>query len=578
MDVSRLHTMRALLTEQLAILDQICGEAEKSDGLSDAKADVAATKAGQTGVYERSNTEGQPDATKKAVAIENVKAMSGFPSAASRQFSQDSCQRWDDLSQPLVNKSHSDIEIALVTRGKSRWDSNRLHLRQKRRRQSFNEKILNLQKDQNLIEEVDLYKDDGFAAALVQSESFRFLVGVMILANAIWVGIATDRSPDSSNLPLAFKVLNSAFCLFFVFELVMRWLALEKKGHTARAPTFIFDTLVIAEMIWESWICPLWYLWSGKQLNMINLSACRIIRVARLGRLLKFKRDAPELLFYAQGLWKGLKATFPLLILLLLLGYAVAIVLVQTLWQTEAGKEYFGSVLEGCHFLFWSALANFNVEVLTQMFRVGGLSWVVFVLYMLVGNLTVSKMLTGVLVQVVQSLVSKEKEKAETQALEQNIARVADELGKGESGSLSLAEFEELVDLAKHPELIQSMHDHGVDIAAFVEHTRFAFPKKGGLLVDEVIDIAKKFCGFKPATVRDVVEMRKFFSMELQFIRLELKAEMELAGNMMKAINVNQHKLDLRCKEGHPVLQSVTGLVSPRLGKRCTKDDDGGSQ
>jgi len=366
------------------------------------------------------------------------------------------------------------------------------------------------------------------------------------------VGIATDRSPDSSNLPVAFKVLNSAFCLFFVFEVVMRLLALEKKGYTARAPTFIFDTLVVAEMIWEAWICPLWYFWSGKQVmaNMINLSACRIIRVARLGRLLKFKRDAPELMFYAQGLWKGLKATFPLLILLLLLGYAVAIVLVQSLWQTEFGKENFGSVLEGCHFLFFTALASIRVDVFTKILDAGGFSWVVFSLYMLVGNLTVSKMLTGVLVQVVQSLVSKEKEKADTQALEKNMARIAYELDTDQTGSLSRAEFEEMMDLNKHPELIQSMDDHGVDIAAFVEHTRFVFPKENLLLVEDVIDLAKKFCGFKPATVRDVCEMRKFVSLELELIRLELKAEIELTGTMMEALSGQQEKLDFLVTEG----------------------------
>merc|ERR1712113_970808 len=112
---------------------------------------------------------------------------------------------------------------------------------------------------------------------------------------------------------------------------------------------------------------------------------------------------------------------------------------------------------------------------------------------MLVGNLTVSKMLTGVLVQVVQSLVSEKKEKAKTLALEENIARIANQLDKDHSGSLSRAEFDDLMNVAKHPELLQSMDDHGVDIAAFVEHTRFAFPQSGDLLVGDLIDMAKKF-------------------------------------------------------------------------------------
>jgi len=235
--------------------------------------------------------------------------------------------------------------------------------------------------------------------------------------------------------------------------------------------------------------------------------------------------------------------------------------LVQSLWQTEFGKENFGSVLEGCHFLFFTALASIRVDVFTKILDAGGFSWVVFSLYMLVGNLTVSKMLTGVLVQVVQSLVGKEKEKADTQALEQHIVRIANELDTDQSGRLSRAEFDELMDLAKHPELIQSMHDHGVDIAAFVEHTRFAFPKEDILLVDDVIDVAKKFCGFKPATVKDVCEMRKFVALELELIRLELKAEIELTGTMMEAISVNQRKLDFLCTEGTTMQQSVMDAI-----------------
>jgi len=252
-------------------------------------------------------------------------------------------------------------------------------------------------------------------------------------------------------------------------------------------------------------------------------------------------------------LWKGLKDTFPLLILLLLLGYAVAIVLVQILWQTELGKEHFGTVLEGCHFLFFTALASIRVDIFEQMLQAGWFSWVIFSSFMVVGNLTVSKMLTGVLVQVVQSLVSKEKEKAETRALEQNIARIASEILKTESGSLSLVEFTEMMDLEKHPELIQSMYDHGVDIAGFVEHTRAAFPKAGEMQVDDVIDMAKKFCGSKPATVKDMEYVRRFVSTELELIRVELKKDIELTGRMMEAISVNQSKLDFLCTEGYHV-------------------------
>eukprot|EP00913_Durusdinium_trenchii_P032706 g30615.t1 len=124
----------------------------------------------------------------------------------------------------------------------------------------------------------------------------------VIFLNAIWMSVDTDNNPAAVlvDAPPIFIVMENLFCLFFTTELLIRFVAFDRKRDCCRDFWFVFDCVINIYMIGETWILSLILLLSDMTTTeaLFDASALRIIRmvkILRLSRMAKLLRAIPEL-------------------------------------------------------------------------------------------------------------------------------------------------------------------------------------------------------------------------------------------------------------------------------------------
>merc|ERR1712232_1514128 len=139
-----------------------------------------------------------------------------------------------------------------------------------------------------------------------------------------------------------------------------------------------------------------------------------------------------------------------------------------------------------------------------------------FLIVMVLGALTVMNMLVGVLCEVVSAVAATEKEAAAMSFIKCRVRSILNDSGldQNNDGLISKEEFEKLIE---HPEASVALQEVGVDVIALVDCAEFIFQsddrgqkfeKKLGF--DDFMDIVLKLRGGNMATVRDIVDLRKF--------------------------------------------------------------------
>merc|ERR1740130_755004 len=76
--------------------------------------------------------------------------------------------------------------------------------------------------------------------------------------NTVWIAIDTDYNKFDllSQAPMWIQIGENAFCVFFVFEIMMRFLAFNRKLSCFSDGWMMFDTTLVLLMVWETWISP----------------------------------------------------------------------------------------------------------------------------------------------------------------------------------------------------------------------------------------------------------------------------------------------------------------------------------
>jgi len=410
------------------------------------------------------------------------------------------------LREPLLTRSSTRQRITLSAAD--------LEVEESRKQENLQRKVLRAaggEKDKK--PEQDILKTDGFAQMLKRSRTFNLICFAVISWNAIWVSIHLDNALAFKSHPSLISILtDNAICGWFSFELVV-WILAFRRPRSAFSYGFVTHATIVVLMVWSLWVEPLLQL-PGliSSRNAKYLSFLTVMRLSNLAKVAHLLDDSPEMDLYTAGILKGIQSIIPLLTLFSLLVYVFA---VAFRWLLSDTYHAFATVPKTFHFLFLSAFASVDKNFFNAMLEKGWLPWGLFVVYTLVGNLTVAKMLTGVLLQVVQKLVQKEKEKTDTIILEETIEKVARQLDVDGGGSLSKAEFEELM---ANNALLETMANHHVDVAGFIDFTLFYFPKDDKLFVPDLIRSAKQFCGFKPASVMDMMNLRKLIYLEMDVL------------------------------------------------------------
>jgi len=151
-------------------------------------------------------------------------------------------------------------------------------------------------------------KESGCKAKLgrlVKGERFDDIVTVVILINAIYVGVVTDYSArnETEEKPLVYRAFELFFLLFFALEIGLRMYVHGLNLYKCKLPPNnlpnkmlywnLLDTVVVALQVFEFMILLAGF--SQKVLGKVSivrlLRTVRLIRVVRLLKVFRFVRD-----------------------------------------------------------------------------------------------------------------------------------------------------------------------------------------------------------------------------------------------------------------------------------------------
>jgi len=161
----------------------------------------------------------------------------------------------------------------------------------------------------------------------------------------------------------------------------------------------------------------------------------------------------------------------------------------------------------------------------------GVLIWAWFLVFVLAAALMVTNMLIGVLCEVVSLVAAKERERMDREMVEENLQKVMDILDEDKDQQVTKGEFLNMLKNAhtspKRREAVELLQNEvGVDVIGIVDFIDFIFDNTDSLgdldsrqlTFTEFVELMMQLRGENKATVKDVVDMRKFMRAQVRGI------------------------------------------------------------
>lgn len=373
----------------------------------------------------------------------------------------------------------------------------------------------------------DFYKPVGVWSWLAQHPVFNNMTLMVILGNTLWIAIDTDlnKADVLAEADPIFQVGDNFFCAYFASEMCIRFMAFKHKMDAFRDPWFVFDGFLVALMVWETWVMTFLYVVMNFKPDSSGAGAASVLRIFRIFRLTRVARTArllssvPELMILAKGMIVAMRSVMAILCLLALIVYIFSIVFTQLLAESETldldSKRKFATVPRSANFLLLQVLCGFDADFATTLLKESGLCYVLFLLYLLFGSLTIMNMLIGILCDVVGTVAEIEKEERFERDMEMKVESLAASLDRENKGVVCKMDFEKVI---KEPDVILSLTELGVDVVGLMDFAFFVFGENEELSYTNFLHMVVQFRGAKQATVKDVMDMRKQISMQLSKI------------------------------------------------------------
>jgi hypothetical protein len=356
----------------------------------------------------------------------------------------------------------------------------------------------------------DSYAPTGFFADLARNDRFQNAAFVIIALNVLWISIDVDQNKALvlCNAPLPFQLVNNAFCLAFTIEIFVRFMAYKCKEDCIRDGWFVFDAVLVALMIWETWIEVAIYLLMGhaseNSYAMQVVRLFRVLRLTRIARLARVLRQIPELSILLKGMVMAMRAVGAILLLLVAIIYVFAILFTQQLSGTEAGEGCFENVPQAAHCLMINGVFSEQHEFIQKMLDADWTYYVTILLYLLLASTTVMNMLIAILCEVMA--VTAQVEHAEIGV--ESVKAVINRLIPHASGPSQIVTRKDFVALMERPDAIESFAREGIDVLALLDCAPVIFKEHHAIPVAEFIESLLQFRGENKATVKDLVNMR----------------------------------------------------------------------
>ena len=218
---------------------------------------------------------------------------------------------------------------------------------------------------------------------LNSSRIFQFSVISIIILNAITLGISTYEI--DSFVKKAIQILDYGITIFFVIEIIIRFISEPKKINFFKSGWNIFDTLIVLISL----------------IPIPNNSSFLLLRLLRVFRVLRLISVIPELKKIIEALIKSIKKVFYVSLLLFIILYIYATI----------GSILFGNIIP----YRWndvgvSLITLFQVltlssweTVMLPLQEIFWWAWIYFFSFIIICAITMMNLLIAVIVDVILS-------------------------------------------------------------------------------------------------------------------------------------------------------------------------------
>jgi voltage-gated sodium channel len=298
----------------------------------------------------------------------------------------------------------------------------------------------------------DFYKKHGMAQRIAKTKTFDFLTLFVITLNALWIGYDTNSNNAESigQAKIQFQLAETFFCVYFTAEVVIRFMAFEKKLNTMRDFWFRFDSALVGMMVFETWVMPLAMPGGGGVGG--NLSILRLLRLLRLTRMARLMRALPELLTLIKGMAAATRSVSCTLVLMVIFLYIFGIVFTDAFKRAEDPALVFRYKHLGYSMftLFMAGTLLDNLIDIMEELKLSeeaGWAWImIFWFFILLSSFTVLNMLIGVLCEVVTETSNHEAENSMVELVREEITAVFEQIDTSGDGTVSKEEFNMMKD------------------------------------------------------------------------------------------------------------------------------------
>ncbi|CAK0875132.1 unnamed protein product, partial [Prorocentrum cordatum] len=265
----------------------------------------------------------------------------------------------------------------------------------------------------------ELYHDEGTAQWLARHPVFTGTQIIVVFLNAVWIGFETDYNDKEVlyEADVGFVLMENMFCLFFLWEWLVRLCAFRRKVQCIGDFWFVFDTILLVTMVLETWILFIVSAVSHGGSGSLPTNLLRVVRLARLTRsvrIARFLRSIPELAVIMRGILVVMRTVFLILILLTSLLYVFSILFVQVARDTALNeKGAYRDVPSAMMSLVLSGLIPDMAPATYAFAKEHVLYAALFMVFVFLGFgawWRIMNMLIGVLVQVVSVVATVEAE------------------------------------------------------------------------------------------------------------------------------------------------------------------------
>ena len=182
---------------------------------------------------------------------------------------------------------------------------------------------------------------------------------------------------------------------------------------------FVFDFLIVSNMVVETWLIPLFLLILGVKNsanllgNLTMLRMVRMVKLLRLSRLSKILRTVPELVIIIKAIGFASRSVVIFSALWLVIIYFFAVVMRQLTAGTEAGAAWFSSVPDAMNTLLLNGILPDHANLVNDVSdpsKGSAFFGLVVMAFVVLASITIMYMLVGVLVEVVSKIAADEKE------------------------------------------------------------------------------------------------------------------------------------------------------------------------